>query len=40
MKIIVGGVIEEVFNDMDDKLRHLNFIKKNKIGTLDIINTI
>ena len=39
--------IEEVLNNMDDKLRNLNFIKQpiknikeNKIGTLDIVNII
>ena len=39
--------IEDVLNNMDDKLRNLNFIKQpiknikeNKIGTLDIVNII
>ena len=39
--------IEEILNNMDDKLRNLNFIKQpiknikeNKIGTLDIVNII
>ena len=39
--------IEDVLNNIDDKLRNLNFIKQpiknikeNKIGTLDIVNII
>lgn len=39
--------IEDILNNMDDKLRNLNFIKQpiknikeNKIGTLDIVNII
>jgi len=39
--------IDDVLNNMDDKLRHQNFIKQpikniqeNKIGTIDIVNVI